>query len=94
MQLYQWKDINELLKLCRFVTICRPGFTLKAITEKDLKLDSPWPRILLQNVCIGHQIDISSSDIRHRIIEGMSIKYLVPTAVKMYITEYSLYTTA
>jgi len=93
-ELYQWKDINELLKLCRFVTICRPGFALKAVTEKDLKLDSPWPRILLRNVFVGHQIDVSSSDIRHRVAEGMSIRYLVPAAVEMYIAEHSLYTRA
>jgi len=90
-ELHQWKAINELLSLCRFVTMCRPGFKLNSMSEKGLKLDPPWPRRLLQNVLIGHQIDISSSDIRHRIAEGVSIRYLVPRAVEMYIAEHKLY---
>jgi len=46
---------------------------------------------LLANVANGHQVDISASDIRYRVAEGMSIRYLVPDAVNMYITEHGLY---
>jgi nicotinic acid mononucleotide adenylyltransferase len=37
-------------------------------------------------------MEISSSDIRHRIAEGMSIRYLTPTPVELYISEHHLYT--
>jgi nicotinate-nucleotide adenylyltransferase len=51
----------------------------------------PWPEKLLADVRGGHLVDISSTDIRYRVAEGMSIRYLVSPAVDMYITEHSLY---
>ncbi len=90
-ELHLWKDARELLRLCRFVTLARPGFDLKAMTEKNLNLEPDLTQALLANVAIGHQVDISASDIRHRVAEGMSIRYLVPDAVDMYIAEHGLY---
>ncbi|MBI2437424.1 MAG: nicotinate (nicotinamide) nucleotide adenylyltransferase [Lentisphaerae bacterium] len=90
-ELHLWKDVGQLLRLCRFVTLVRPGFELKTITRGSLNLDPQLERELLANVATGHQVDISSSDIRHRVAEGMSIRYLVPEGVEMYIAEHSLY---
>ena len=90
-ELHLWKDARDLLRLCRFVTLARPGFDLKAMTGKSLNLEPDLAKTLLANVAIGHQVDISSSDIRHRVAEGMSIRYLVPDAVDMYIAEHGLY---
>lgn len=91
LELHLWRDIYELLKLCTFITFSRPGFSAGSITAKDLHLDSPWPERLLENFTKGRQVDISSSDIRYRIAEGMSIRYLVPSVVEMYIAEHGLY---
>jgi nicotinate-nucleotide adenylyltransferase len=91
MELHLWKNIYDILPLCTFVTFARPGFRLPGVTESDLKLDPPWPRRLLQNVTIGQRVDVSSSDIRYRVAEGMSIRYLVPAAVEMYIAVHGLY---
>ena len=90
-ELHLWKDARELLRICRFVTLARPGFDIKAMTEKTLNLQPDLARTLLANVAIGHQVEISASDIRYRIAEGMSIRYLVPDAVDMYIAEHGLY---
>lgn len=91
LELHLWKDIGTLLKLCTFVTFDRPGVNTSRIQPKDLNLDPPWPGKLLKNVATGHLLDISSSDIRHRVAEGMSIRYLVPQSVEMYIAEHNLY---
>ena len=91
MELHLWKDIKELLRLCRFVTFVRPGFDPKKASGKSLKLETSMSRDLVKNVAAVHQIDISASDIRHRIAEGMSIRYLVPAFVEMYIAEHDLY---
>lgn len=91
MELHLWKDISHLLKLCRIVTIARPGVDLAALHKLNLNLPDPWPERLLADVRSGHMIDISSTDIRYRVAEGMCIRYLVSPAVDMYITEHSLY---
>lgn len=90
-ELHLWRHIEELLELCTFATVSRPGRDVLELREEDLNLDPPWPEILLQNVARGRMVDISSSDIRHRVAEGMSIRYLVPSLVEMYILERRLY---
>lgn len=91
-ELHTWRDIYRVLGMCTVVSLCRPGSDLLGITEESLNLEPPWPERLLANVATGRLIDVSSSDIRHRIAEGLSIRYLVPDAVEMYIAEHSLYT--
>ena len=63
----------------------------KAVSASGLNLPPDVTRGLLANVAAGHAIDISATDIRHRVAEGMSIRYLVPDAVEMYIAEHGLY---
>ena len=88
MELRSWKEIYSLLEMCSVVTIARPG---GPSVEGDFGLPEPWPDRLRAGIRAGHQVAISSSDIRWRIAEGMSIRYLVHPAVEMYITEHSLY---
>lgn len=90
-ELYRWRDIYSLLDLTKFAIFSRPGQNLEDFSSEKLKLDDPWPAKLLKNVAQGRMIDISSSDIRHRVAEGMSIGYLVPSLVEMYIAEHNLY---
>lgn len=92
LELHTWKDITDLLKICRFVTFNRPGVDTASIGSNAIRLDPPWPAMLLKDVLTGQLLDISSSDIRYRVAEGMSIRYLVPQAVEMYIAEHNLYT--
>lgn len=72
-----WKDIDELVKLVHFVGVNRPGY--------DVETDYPvvWVDAL--------EIAISSTLIRQRVSEGISIKYLTPDSVIDYIKEKSLY---
>lgn len=90
-ELSAWKDVYSLLSQCRFVTLSRPGSPLAGIEPGAMGLDPPWPERLLAETAPGKLIGISSSDIRHRIAEGLSVRYLVPDAVEMYIAEHGLY---
>ena len=92
-ELHLWRDIGTLLTLVRFVTLARPGTDLAALRANPdrLRLPPPWPERLLADVAEGRQVDISASDIRHRLAEGLSIRYLVPPGVEMYIAEHHLY---
>lgn len=86
-----WKDIGDLLKLCRFVTILRPGADPASFQDRDFGLGELWSARLRSAIRAGHAADISSSDIRRRIREGRSIRYLVHPAVERYLATRSLY---
>ena len=90
-ELHTWRNIETVLSLATFVTLSRPGSELSKFTGDSLNLPEPWPERLLENVATGRLLDISSSDIRHRVAEGLSIRYLVPLGVEMYIAEHGLY---
>lgn len=90
-ELHAWRDTYKILQLTTFITLGRPGAELSSLKADDLKLKDPWPARLLENVATGRLLEVSSSDIRHRVAEGLSIRHLVPTPVEMYIAEHSLY---
>ena len=77
-----WKEPEEIAKLCRIIVARRQGVSTDYIDT------SIFSDALYSSVPI---IDISSSDIRIRIREGKSIKYMVPSAVEEFIEEKGLY---
>jgi nicotinate-nucleotide adenylyltransferase len=91
MELHAWKSIDEILTRCRFIVFARPGYDLDRLSADALRLADPWPERLLQNACQIRQIDVSATEIRHRVAEGLSIRYLVPQVVEMIIMEHNLY---
>lgn len=81
-QFFTWKAPEELLDACEFAVVPRPGFDM---SESD-------PRALARVRVLGApMMDISSSDIRRRVREGRTIRYLVPAEVSTYILEKKLY---
>jgi nicotinate-nucleotide adenylyltransferase len=88
-ELPQWKEPKKVAELCRLVVAPRIGSRnlrrLKAeipgLLDKIIQLDMPV-------------IGISSSDIRRRIAQRLSIRYLVPDRVVDYIAEHGLYAEA
>ncbi|HUJ10223.1 MAG TPA: nicotinate-nucleotide adenylyltransferase [Verrucomicrobiae bacterium] len=88
-ELHLWREVKRLVTLCTFVTVPRPGFQAKPII--DPRLDVATRRRLRQHVLRGHACDIASRDIRTRIANGRSIRYLVPDAVHQYIRRRRLY---
>jgi nicotinate-nucleotide adenylyltransferase len=90
-ELHTWHKIDEVLSLCRIITVMRPGFDIKKMNPEDLKIDIKHAEKILADAICAHQFNISSSDIRYRAAEGMSLMYLVPSAVDAYIKENCLY---
>src|SRR3989338_6976786 len=68
-ELDKWKNLPEILKLCRFVVVERPGF----------KIQNPPKGFAALKI---NAKNISSTDIRNRIKSGNSINPLIPAAVK------------
>jgi nicotinate-nucleotide adenylyltransferase len=81
-ELATWREPELILKLARFLVVARPG-------HDPSKLEDKYRRNVDVVPVVG--LDISSSDIRRRVREGRSIKYLVPENVEEYIREKGLY---
>lgn len=90
-ELYLWREISTLLALCTFISFGRPDHEARLLQAPDLHLTPMWSERLLKRVSKGRAIEISSSEIRHRVAEGLSIRYLVPKSVETYIGEQGLY---
>ncbi len=90
-ELHAWKEAETLPTLCDFIVFERPGCELDSLAPDSLGLPAEWAKTLLERAVAGIRMDLASSDIRHRVAEGMSIRYMVPPEVEMYIQEHSLY---
>ena len=91
LELHTWREIDQILELCRIVTVARPEFQPQAMAPADLCLDQVAAKRLLDETRTGHPVDIASSDIRGRVASGRSIRYLVPDPVYDYIDRRELY---
>ncbi len=85
-ELPSWKEPKKLVQLCSLVVAPRLG-------AKDLQhLETEIPGLLHKVIQLDMPvIGISSSGIRHRIAQGLPIRYLVPPEVQEYITEQKIY---
>ncbi|GHO84654.1 nicotinate-nucleotide adenylyltransferase [Dictyobacter formicarum] len=86
-----WYKPTEILEqLTRLVVVHRPGY--KEDEEYNQQLEARLPG-LLQKMCpvAVPQLDISSTDLRQRIVENRPIKYQTPAEVEAYIQEHQLY---
>ncbi len=76
--LEEWKDLDEIIKLLKFIVATRPGYPLE-------KIPSHIATIPIRAV------DISGFEIRKAIKEKKSFRYLVPEKVFDYVKKYKLY---
>jgi len=81
-----WKEPRKVIQLCRLVVPPRLG-------SRDLRhLEEAIPGLLDKVIQLDMPvIGISSSEIRHRIAQGLPIRYLVPSVVEKYIAEHRIY---
>jgi nicotinate-nucleotide adenylyltransferase len=79
-ELLGWKDAARLLQMCSVAVVSRPGSPL----------DAAAPEGRLQRL-EGASLDVSASDVRSRVRDGRSIRYLVPDGVADYIEKRGLY---
>ncbi|AFS78982.1 nicotinate-nucleotide adenylyltransferase NadD [Gottschalkia acidurici 9a] len=89
LELHTWKDSDKILELCKIVAATRPGYDLGDMEERLKELNEDNKESI--NTITTPGLQISSTDIRHRVKNGMTIKYLLPESVEVYIEKYKLY---
>lgn len=77
-QLRQWREVAQLMQLCAFVVATRPGYRPRGLPRRVRTMEIP-------------SLEISSTQIRRRLAQGRSIRYLVPDAVRRYLQRHRLY---
>mgnify|MGYP000946546579 CR=1 FL=1 len=90
MEIVTWKDVDLLFENCSFIAATRPGFNLTKMRQrlqKDLKKEYLSKIIPIEVPAMA----ISSTDIRKRVAEGRTIKYLLPESAENYIYKNDLY---
>ena len=82
-----WRDPERILEHVRLGVAARPGIARARLDEVLRSLDRPERVVLFEMP----PVDISSSDIRRRVAEGLSIDGLVPPAVARLVEALDLY---
>jgi len=80
-----WREPDRIVTLARIAAVNRGGM--------------PLPEAIPTRERFGHAIDdvtipaitLAASDLRQRVAQGQSIRYLVPRAVEVYIEQHGLY---
>ena len=89
LELLTWYKIGELLTLCKFIAVTRPGFDIWKLEQKITEITSKYDGEI---ICLEVPLlEISSTDIRERIRNGKPVKYLLPEEVEAYIHRNGLY---
>lgn len=102
LEIGTWKDHKALFEYAHFVVINRPGFQSEDIGPFLASLGVGFERENGGNKFMGPSgnrlifkegtlMDISSTDIRDRVVAGKTVRFLLPEAVREYIMENRLY---
>lgn len=87
--IHLWKDYKKLLNLCNIIIAKRLDTDNKLLDEKLNIFTKTYKDSIY--ILESPLIEISSTDIRNRMKEGLSIRYLIPESVESYIEKNKLY---
>ena len=86
--LLEWRDPEGLIDQARIVVVSRPGFELAVPDDVRARLGKRVERIMLRPM---PPLDISSTELRRRLLKGEPVRYLLPEPVERYIRARGLY---
>ena len=94
LSLPTWHEpVNTLATLDALIATRRPGYSEPDDDEQSLaELERSLPGIRAKlRMLSAPQLDISASELRERVAQGLPVRYLTPDAVCAYISSHGLY---
>jgi nicotinate-nucleotide adenylyltransferase len=86
LEFLTWHRHEELIRLCRFAAVTRPGYPLAQIEQA---LPTSYRERI--RVIEAPGLAISSTELRERLRRGQPVRYLVPEPVEAYLRKHDLY---
>jgi nicotinate-nucleotide adenylyltransferase len=80
-----WKEPDGILDIARVVVMTRPGYR---IPERENRY------VRRMEMCDVPEVEIASRDIRKRVREGRSVRWMVTPEVEHYIRQHGFYLTS
>jgi nicotinate-nucleotide adenylyltransferase len=80
-----WRELARLVGLCRLAVVPRPGGEERAAAWTARHPELQWSRV------DGDGLPVSATEVRRRVREEKSVRYLVPDGVADYISKRGLY---
>jgi nicotinate-nucleotide adenylyltransferase len=90
----RWRQVSDVLAEAGLIVVVRPPWDQRLeeiFASLSAELGCQAVDALRESVTATPRIDISSTDIRRRLAEGRSIRYLLPDAVLEYIEDHRFY---
>ena len=92
LELGTWHRTRDIMDMCTFAIARRHGCSEgMAFIDLAQVFDEDLIGLLREGIVEIPCIDISSTDIRKRMADGLSVKYMMPDKVLDYINEHFLY---
>lgn len=89
LALEKWKFPERILNCCTLIAAVRDEASMEELSEKKAELERRFGgKILLMPFV---RLSLSSTEIRRRIREGRSVRYMTPDNVLAYMEEKGLY---
>ncbi len=86
----KWRQPEDIFNSCKLVATVRGDKNIEDIQKKAEELSQKYHAEVI--LLPSRNIEISSTEIRKRLGEGKSIRYLVPEKIYHYIQSNKLYT--
>jgi len=90
VDLPKWHEPKRVLEQAELIVVPRPGTEMWSLEQLATALDISSSTIRVTFVACP-LIDIASRELRRRVNEGKTIRFMVPRAVEEYVRERGLY---